>query len=208
MPKQLKNRTVEPDGEAIQRLRIEKGWRVEDLAEKARCSLKTVENVERGANVYLYTLRKFAQALGVEVSTLMTGAAPPPLPKERSWTITIRITTPDDEAFDESTDLPRFMAKLIERLGGDDMEPRGIRRGSVNIDVEITAEQIMLLIDAYQSGRLDDLGIERISAPFSFVDRSRGHQRFGNKEMWVRQFPELVKEFRRLPKKRQKKPHE
>jgi hypothetical protein len=88
------------------------------------------------------------------------------------------------------------------------MEPRGIRRGSVNIDVEITTEQIMRLIDACQSGRLDDLGIERISAPFSFVDRSRGHQRFGNKEMWVRPFPELIREFRRLPKKRQKKPHE
>ncbi len=208
MPKQLKNRTVEPDGEAIQRLRIEKGWRVEDLAKKARCSLKTVENVERGANVYLYTLSKVAQALGVEVSTLMTGAAPPPLPKERSWTITIRITTPDDEAFDEATDLPRFMATLIERLGGDDMEPRGIRRGSVNITVEITAEQIMRLIDAYQSGRLDDLGIEMISAPFSFVDRSRSHQQLGTKEIWVRKFPDLVKEFRRLPKKKQKKPHE
>ena len=208
MPKQLKNRTVEPDGEAVQRLRIEKGWRVEDLAKKARCSLKTVENVERGANVYLYTLSKVAQALGIEVSTLMTGAAPPPLPKERSWTITIRITTPDDEAFDEATDLPRFMATLIERLGGDEMEPRGIRRGSVNITVEITAEQIMRLIDAYQSGRLDDLGIEMISAPISFVDRSRSHQRLGTKEIWIRNFPDLVREYRRLPKKRQKKPHE
>jgi ribosome-binding protein aMBF1 (putative translation factor) len=45
MANKLRNRTVEPDGDAIQRLRIEKGWRVEDLAKKARCSLKTVENV-------------------------------------------------------------------------------------------------------------------------------------------------------------------
>jgi transcriptional regulator with XRE-family HTH domain len=84
MVNQLKNRTVTPDGKAIQRLRIEKGWRVEDLAKKAKRSLKTVENIERGANVYLCTLTTFAQALGVEVSTLMTGSVPDePISKER-----------------------------------------------------------------------------------------------------------------------------
>jgi transcriptional regulator with XRE-family HTH domain len=72
-----KNRTVTPDGGAIQRLRTEKGWRVEDLAEKAKCSLKTVENVERGAEVYLYTLSRLAKALGVEVPTLTAGSVPP-----------------------------------------------------------------------------------------------------------------------------------
>ena len=205
MTKQVKNRTVAPDGPAIQRLRIAKGWRVEDLAKKARCSLKTVENVEQGANVYLYTLSKFAQALGVEASTLMAGAALPPLTKERTWQITIKVSTPDDEEFDESTDLPRFMATLIERLGGNDMEPRGIRRGSVNITVEITAEQIMRLIDAYQSGRLDDLGIESISAPVSFVDTSRSQQRYGPKEYWVRTFADLVTEFQLLRRKQRKR---
>jgi transcriptional regulator with XRE-family HTH domain len=95
MANKLKNRTVEPDGEAIQRLRIEKGWRVEDLAKKARCSLKTVENVERGANVYLYTLSKVAQALGVEVSTLMTGAAP------RAYALQFLKITADTQDFFE-----------------------------------------------------------------------------------------------------------
>jgi hypothetical protein len=48
-------------------LRVEKGWRVEDLVRKAKCSVRTVENVERGASVHLFTLGKFADALGVEV---------------------------------------------------------------------------------------------------------------------------------------------
>lgn len=77
-----KNRTVAPDGPAIQRLRVEKGWGIEDLANKASCSIKTVENVERGAKVYPYTLSRLAKALGVEVSTLMAGSAPPEAPKE------------------------------------------------------------------------------------------------------------------------------
>jgi transcriptional regulator with XRE-family HTH domain len=76
-----KDRTVTPDGGAIQRLRIEKGWRLEDLAEKANCSLKTVESVERGAKVYPYTLSRLAGALGVEVSTLVAGSAPPEAPE-------------------------------------------------------------------------------------------------------------------------------
>ena len=41
------SRSVPPDADAIKRLRLEKGWRVEDLAAKAICSVKTVENVER-----------------------------------------------------------------------------------------------------------------------------------------------------------------
>jgi predicted transcriptional regulator len=58
----LKNRTVRPDGDKIKRLRLDKLWRVEDLAKHAKCSVKTVENVERGANVYMFTLAKFATA--------------------------------------------------------------------------------------------------------------------------------------------------
>jgi transcriptional regulator with XRE-family HTH domain len=204
MAEQRKNRTVTPDGQAIQRMRIEKGWRVEDLARKAGCSLKTVENVERGANVYLFTLSRSAQALHVEVATLMTGTAPAPLPtKERTWEITIKVSPPFDE-FDESTDLIQFMKTLIKRLGDDDMEPGGIRSGSVRIRIKLTSTQIMRLIDAYKEGRLDDMEIESISAPVSFVDTSRSQQRIGTKELWVRNFPDLVKEFQKLRRKEKK----
>jgi transcriptional regulator with XRE-family HTH domain len=55
MANEASNRTAKADAEAIQRLRIEKGWRVEDLAKEARCSVKAVENVERGENVYTET---------------------------------------------------------------------------------------------------------------------------------------------------------
>ena len=69
METQTVTRTVRPDTEAIKRLRLGKGWRAEDLATKAICSVKTIENVERGANVYLSTLAKIAKALGVEFTT-------------------------------------------------------------------------------------------------------------------------------------------
>ena len=160
MATQLKNRTVAPDGKAIQRLRIEKGWRVEDLAKQAECSLKTVENVERGENVYLYTLSKFAQALGIEVSTLIAGAIPPEPPKRgRVLKVIFEVSTPFEE-FDESKDLVTLLQALIRLVGGDGMEPTGVEPGSTLIVIEMTFDQFLLLSKAYVDGRLDDLNIE------------------------------------------------
>jgi transcriptional regulator with XRE-family HTH domain len=162
MASQVKNRTVAPDGEAIQRLRIEKGWRVEDLAKKARCSLKTVENVERGRSVYLYTLSKFAQALGVEVSTLMAGAAPPDPPKkERRFKVQFTLEIPFEE-FDESMQLVSFLNMLRDYLQAkDEIAVVGIEEGSTIITLEMSLDDIQRLIDVFWGRRRDvEAGLE------------------------------------------------
>jgi|GEM_PF-6478260 len=138
MAKKMKNRTVTPDGQAIQRLRIEKGWRHQDLARKVGCSLRTVENLERGENAYLFTMKSLADALGAEVTTLLKGATPPPQPKQRTWEITIKISTPSEE-FDQSTDLTKLFSTLIERLGGVVVEPEEVRKGNPNIAIPDTS---------------------------------------------------------------------
>jgi len=177
MPKQLKNRTVKPDGEAIQRLRIEKGWRVEDLADKAKCSLKTVENVERGRFVYLYTLSKFAQALGVEVSTLMAGAEPPApqnLPKKK-WMGNVQITLniPFGE-FDECMHLVSLLNTLRDLIQArDEITVVGVQEGSTVITLEMSLDDIQRLIDVFLSRRreveagLDAFGVSLLKLPDS-----------------------------------------
>lgn len=186
MTNKLKNRTVEPDGASIQRLRIEKGWRVEDLARRAGCSLKTVENVEKGENIYVYTLKRIANALGVEPSELLIDVddAPPERmrKKERVWKITLEVSTPYDE-FDESSDLVSLLQALVSRLGGGGIEPTGIQEGSTLIEVEMTLEQFLELAEAYADGRLDDLHIESIAAPDDLLEQAskstRGDERGG-----------------------------
>ncbi len=186
MTNKLKNRTVEPDGASIQRLRIEKGWRVEDLARRAGCSLKTVENVEKGENIYVYTLKRIANALGVEPSELLIDVddAPPERmrKKERVWKITLEVSTPYDE-FDESSDLVSLLQALVSRLGGGGIEPTGIQEGSTLIEVEMTLEQFLELAEAYADGRLDDLHIESIAAPDDLLEQAskstRGYERCG-----------------------------
>jgi transcriptional regulator with XRE-family HTH domain len=154
MANQVKNRTVTPDGKTIQRLRIERGWRVEDLAKKAKCSLKTVENVERGANVYLYTLSKFAQALGAEVSTLMIGTEPPDPPKkERRFKVQFTLEIPFEE-FDESKQLVSFLAMLKQILQAkDEITVASVEEGSTIITLEMSMDDIQRLLHEFTGSR-------------------------------------------------------
>jgi transcriptional regulator with XRE-family HTH domain len=173
MTSQLKNRTVTPDGQAIQRLRIEKGWRVEDLAKKARCSLKTVENVEKGQNVYLYTLSKFAQALGVEVSALVPGTAPPDPPKkERRFKVQLTLDIPFEE-FDESEHLVSLLDMLKQIVHAKhEITVAGVEEGSTIITLEMSIDDIQSLIDVFiptirDKDELDAFRVEQLKLPDS-----------------------------------------
>ncbi len=142
------------------------------MAKKARCSLKTVENVERGENVYLYTLSKFAQALGVEVSTLMIGTAPPDPPKkERHFKVQITVEVPFEE-FDESVQLVSFMNMLKQIVQAkDDIMVAGVQEGSTIITLEMGTDDIERLLDEFTGGRakaeLDAFRVARLKLPDS-----------------------------------------
>src|SRR5665213_3367904 len=116
-----KSRTVRPDGEKIKRLRQAKLWRVEDLARHAKCSVKTVENVERGGNVYMFTLAKFATALGVENASLIAGGEMPAESpkKERRIEVNLTISIPFDD-FDQSDQLVSLIEKLTAVVKAQD----------------------------------------------------------------------------------------
>lgn len=108
-------RTVHPNAPVIKRLRIEKGWRVEDLAKHAKCSVKTIENAERGANVYFFTLAKLAKELGVEYVALVAGTTPlaESLAAERRFEVQIQLSVPYHD-FDEK-DLVGLL-QVLQRL--------------------------------------------------------------------------------------------
>ncbi len=161
----LKNRTVRPDGEKIKRLRLAKLWRVEDLAKQAKCSVKTVENVERGANVYMFTLAKFATALNVESASLLAGAELPvdPPKKERRIEVNLKINIPFDD-FDQSDQL----IKLIESLkaivnANDHIEVTRLMAGSTIITLEMSEADVHSLIAAFMAGKLDEMQVQELN---------------------------------------------
>src|SRR5712691_5393805 len=60
----------------VRRLRRAKGWTQQELAARAYCSKKTVENVENGKPVSAGTLGAIAEALGVDLPSLQALASP------------------------------------------------------------------------------------------------------------------------------------
>jgi transcriptional regulator with XRE-family HTH domain len=160
-----KNRSVKPNGEAISRLRQQKLWRVEDLAKKAQCSVKTVENVERGANVYMFTLAKFAKALEVEdYALIMEGDVPPESPKkDRRIKINVTFDIPFEE-FDQSQQLVSLIelfSRLVQAKNG--IEVTGLMPGSTIITLEMSEADVHSLISAFMSGKLDEMHCEELN---------------------------------------------
>lgn len=171
---QVKSRTVRPDAEAIKRLRLEKGWRVEDLAKNAKCSAKTVENIERGASVYLFTLAKFATALGVEYALLVAGGEPQAesQTKERRFQVQITLSIPFEE-FDQTEQLVSLI-DLLKRLlpAKDALEVKGLMAGSTIITLEMSEADVRALISAFNAGKLDEMLVAAILLPNDFTHGS------------------------------------
>jgi transcriptional regulator with XRE-family HTH domain len=160
-----KSRTVRPDGEKIKRLRQAKLWRVEDLARHAKCSVKTVENVEHGGNVYMFTLAKFATALGVENASLIAGGEVPAVPpkKERRIEVNLTISIPFDD-FDQSDQLVSLIEKLTAVVKAQDhIELTGLMAGSTIITLEMSEPDVHLLIAAFMSGKLDEMQVQELN---------------------------------------------
>jgi transcriptional regulator with XRE-family HTH domain len=157
---QVSKRTVRPDGDEIKRLRIAKAWRVEDLATKAICSVKTVENIERGANVYVATLARIAEKLGVEPASLIAGGKPPSEPPKPQNCVKVHfeLSIPFD-LFDESEQLIEFIEflKKFLRGGGGDFNVVTVTPGSTIITLEMSFEDMTALHAAYVQGKLAEI---------------------------------------------------
>ncbi len=72
----MREGTVTPNGNEVERLRTERGWSQEEMAKKADCSKRTIENIEGGRPVYRKTLAAIAAAFGppVQVKDLLGGS--------------------------------------------------------------------------------------------------------------------------------------
>ena len=60
----------------VRKLRLQRGWTQDQLAEFAGLSVRSVQRVERGAGASLETLKSLAAVFEVDVSTLRSNGAP------------------------------------------------------------------------------------------------------------------------------------
>ena len=75
----MRNGTHLPNGAEVRRLRVRHGWNQEDLASKVGVGKRTIERIEGGYPTTIKVLKFVAEALNVEVeSILMVSAVPYP----------------------------------------------------------------------------------------------------------------------------------
>lgn len=87
----------------VRKLRIERGWSQETLAEVSGLSVRTIQRIERGGKASLETLGALAAVLEVEISTLATETG---MYKQRE------LSTDEHEAVEYVRDIKGFYTHL------------------------------------------------------------------------------------------------
>ncbi|MGC4079803.1 MAG: helix-turn-helix domain-containing protein [Rubrivivax sp.] len=65
----------------VQKLRIQRGWSQEQLAELSGLSVRTIQRIERGQPASAETLKSLASVFEIDFSALMPAEAPAPAPE-------------------------------------------------------------------------------------------------------------------------------
>lgn len=174
-----KGRTVPIKGDAVRTLRIERRWEVSELADRAKCSSKTIENVERGGKrVYAVTLAGIADALQVDLATLLTrplvaDAAPASTVQERRVSgVSVHFTF-NFQNVDASDQLVALMERLAATIGAKaEIEVLSVKEGSVIVTLSMSEQDALNLLSAFGymisedgTGVLDPLAVSEIGFP-------------------------------------------
>jgi transcriptional regulator with XRE-family HTH domain len=97
-------RTLRAAGQVISDLRLKRGLTIENLARRARCSSKTIENLENGKSAYMATFVRVARALDIHVQKIMLEMKPQfvhlPEQQHTPTNTTLSITVPTDSPED------------------------------------------------------------------------------------------------------------
>lgn len=154
----------------MRQARLAKGWRPDDLARHADCSLRTVENIERGVAIYANTLATIALALGVNHKSLLakTETAPHANDRLRTKASIIIATNPDDPPVVE-----QVIAELTERASLNDEVAIGTTQvgsfpsapdGGLRINMTLTYRDAQKLAETLRSGSLGAFDVRAYSA--------------------------------------------
>jgi transcriptional regulator with XRE-family HTH domain len=159
-------RTVPIRGDVVRMLRIQKGWSAADLCRRVGCSQRTIDNVEASKNVIAKTLAEIAEALGVEIRTLIDGPAGLPHPSQGAEAdkvaeppridVRIHITQLDDDK-DGTKRLPGIMRDIQSAVGTqDEVAVSAVDvTDKINIRISICPHELVRFVGFFCAGRLD-----------------------------------------------------
>jgi transcriptional regulator with XRE-family HTH domain len=134
---------VQPDGQKITRLRQGRGWRVEDLARKAGCVCKSIQNAEKGKDIRLTTLTVIAGAFKVEPRELILGEQVQPT---STFRLQLLIET-DIEKLNNSPQLHSLIELLTKMLSATgEITITEVKAGSMIVTLAMKEEDALRLV--------------------------------------------------------------
>jgi transcriptional regulator with XRE-family HTH domain len=184
-----KDRTIAINGNAVTTLRIQKKWDVIRLASEARCSVKTIENIEKGGKrVYAATLEALATALDVDYQELLAAAVPDAASasqSRRSVRVVIELSRPFD-GYDETDEFTSDMQNIRRLIAAqDEINVLAVYEGSVKIKLEMSYQDTLRLHTAFWTKRLAEPKIKsiQISDPGLHYEIRRAYERLHRSSM-------------------------
>jgi transcriptional regulator with XRE-family HTH domain len=142
----MSGRTVRVDGEKLRKLRAGRGWRVEDLAQKAGCHVKSIQNAENGKNVVVATLAVIAGALKVEPKDLiLQDQAQPPT----GFRLQL-VFEADLEKLNHSPQLHtlvELLTKMVSATG--EITIKDVKTGSMIVTLAMNEEDALRLVSLF-----------------------------------------------------------
>lgn len=164
-------RSFATDGGKIRRLRLALGWDENDLAERAKCSLRTVQDAEQGQRRFFRsTLKAIAGALNVKWTEIAEGCAEEAPPAGESKPVKIQILFSLEYDSTSEADMVPLIDRLSAILNLPNIEVVKVEKGSVKITVEVSGHSsadIVNLFYLFKAGMLAELGISDVSLPDS-----------------------------------------
>ncbi|QUJ70581.1 2TM domain-containing protein (plasmid) [Photobacterium sp. GJ3] len=88
----------------IRKLRLQRGWSQEQLAQLSGVSVRTIQRIERGGNAGLETLKSFAAVFEIDITELKQE---PDMDKENA------VSTEEERALSYVRDIKAFYSHLI-----------------------------------------------------------------------------------------------
>jgi transcriptional regulator with XRE-family HTH domain len=135
----MSQRAVTANGDRIKELRASRGWKAEELADKADLNLKTIRTAESSKGVDVGSLDLIAFALGVEVSELVA---------EKQNRAVLKITTVFEFEHFGERELDAFVAMIKGHIPScGEIVVQKVSSGSTIISLEMDRDDIQVFRD-------------------------------------------------------------
>jgi transcriptional regulator with XRE-family HTH domain len=160
----MPQRYFKPDLKKIESLRIKRGLTINDFADKADISRRTLAGLSKKKAVVMSTMRSIAQALDVSVESLLPGYSENPEPKDSRVTIRIEMAIPIKSfTATQQMEFTSLLKALLQST--DQINVTSVVDGSTIVTLDMSKTDAIRLMYLALNMKDDDLPTSQVPRP-------------------------------------------